>query len=738
MSIDALYRLLSESSYQPLNQQALARKLKISPGRRAEFASQLEEEEARGGIVAIRNGLYVLPQTVGLLAGQFTGNERGFGFLRPDNFDGPDVFISPSDTSTAMHGDHVLVRLDKAGQRGGSGGRGRSGKSGRGGQDKLSGKVIRVLRRARTQIVGTLAKTSYFHYVVPDDTRINHDIYVPDPNPPIPLGHKVVVRLLAWESPHVNPEGEIIEVLGPPEQAGVDILAIIRKCELREAFPPAVEAEAHAIAMAIPEEEIAKREDFRQRFVFTIDPDDAKDFDDALCCQTLPNGDLEVAIHIADVSHYVRPGSALDEEAQQRGNSTYLVDRVIPMLPEKLSNGICSLKPNEDRLVKTVVARLSPDGQVKRTRFVPGIIHSKKRLTYRQAMGYIAKSSSTSIGQEVQRLHKLAQVLRRRRFEQGALDMDFPEIKVRLDETGKPIKIEKNENDESHQLIEEFMLLANEVVAKHLKNKNIPALYRVHEDPDADRLEEYRQLVRELGFKVGDLTKRGEIQKLLNLASGTPEEPTVKVNLLKSLKRATYSPSPDGHYGLSKVNYTHFTSPIRRYADLVVHRALFTSGQRRESPAAGKLGHLAVHITRTEKNSSEAEMESQKLKKLEYFSQFVDEGKAMFTAQILEIRAFGLLVELPDYQLQGAVRMSELQGDVFVFQSRSQKVVGRKTGVVLGPGMAIRVGVRSVDYLKKQVNFFLPKVRKAKAGAGSKESHRRKEKNQGGRNKKRR
>ncbi len=715
MSIDALYRLLSAADYQPLNQQTLARQLKIPPGRRGEFARQLEEEEARGGIVSIRNGLYVLPQTVGLLAGHYTGNERGFGFLRPDNFDGPDVYIGASDTSTAMHGDQVLIRLDKPGQqRGRRGPRGRRKPTGRAGEEKLSGKVIRVLRRARTQIVGTLQKTSHFHYVVPDDTRMPQDIYVPDPEPPVPVGHKVVVRLLEWDSPHVNPEGEITEVLGPPNQAGVDILAIIRKCELREGFPEAVEAEARAIPTAIPEEEIAKREDFRSRYVFTIDPDDAKDFDDALCCRVLPNGDYEVAIHIADVSHYVKPGSALDKEAELRGNSTYLVDRVIPMLPEKLSNGICSLKPNEDRLVKTVVVRLSPEGKVKRSRFVQGIIHSKKRLTYRQAMGFIAKSSRTTIGREVQRLHKLAQKLRRRRFENGSLDLDFPEIKVRLDESGRPIKIEKNENDESHQLIEEFMLLANEVVAKHLKNKSIPAIYRVHEDPDAERLEDFRQTVKALGITVGDLSQRGEIQKLIKRVKGTPEEPAVKVNLLKSLKRALYSPSPDGHFGLAKVNYTHFTSPIRRYADLIVHRAVFTSGKKRESPSAGNLGHLAVHITRTEKNSSEAEMESQKLKKLEYFARFMDDRKALFTAQVLEIRPFGLLVELPDYQLQGAVRMSDLQGDIYVLQPRNQKVVGRKSGASLGPGMAVRVGVSHVDFLKKQVNFFLPKIRKTK------------------------
>ncbi|MEM1058298.1 MAG: ribonuclease R [Verrucomicrobiota bacterium] len=708
MFIDALYRMLSAPDYQPLNQQALARKLKIPPGRRAEFTLRLEEEVARGGIVSIRNGLYVLPQTVGLLAGTFTGNERGFAFLRPDSFDGPDVYIAAGDTSTAMHGDHVLLRLDKPGQNR----RRRVGRRGADGEEKLSGKVIRVLKRARTQIVGILQKTSYFHYVVPDDTRIPQDIYVPDPEPPIPIGHKVVARLRDWDSPHVNPEGEIVEVLGPPDQTGVDILAIIRKCELREAFPEPVLAEARRIPTAIPEEEIARREDFRSRFVFTIDPDDAKDFDDALCCRVLPNGDYEVCVHIADVSHYVKPGTAMEAEAVVRGNSTYLVDRVIPMLPEKLSNGICSLRPHEDRLVKTAVLRLSPDGQVKRARFVSGVIHSKKRLTYKQAMGYIAKSSRTPIGREVQRLHKIAQKLRARRFAQGALDLDFPEIKVRLDEAGRPVKIEKMENDESHQLIEEFMLLANEQVARHLKNQSIPAMYRVHEDPDPDRLEEYRQQAKALGFSVGDLTKRGEIQKLLKRAAGTPEEPTIKVNLLKSMKRAVYSPSPDGHYGLAKANYTHFTSPIRRYADLLVHRALFTSGKRRESPAAGQLGHLAVQLTRTEKNSSEAEMESQKLKKLEYFGRYVDDGRAHFRAQILEIRAFGLLVELPDYQLQGAIRMSDLQGDVYFFQSRHQKVVGRKTGAALGPGMSVRVGVRSVDFIKKQVNFFLPKPRK--------------------------
>ncbi len=703
--IDSLYQAISDDNYQPLNRESLARKLKVAPRELANFTKLLEEEVAEGKLISIRNGLYVLPIRVGLVAGKLQMNERGFGFLIADNYDGADIYIAREDTSNAFHGDRVLVRLNEAP---------RSRR--RGEEARVSGQVIKVLRRARTQLVGTLQQTKLFYYVVPDDSRIIHDVYVPKPKLTVPLGHKVVVKLSDWPSRNVNPEGVVTEVLGPPDAPGVDIISIMRKYELPTDFPEEVLAAARAIPTAIPKEEIARREDFRKHFVFTIDPDDAKDFDDALSYIEHRNGDLEVFVHIADVSHFAPPGSALDREASRRGNSVYLVDRVIPMLPEKLSNGICSLQPNVDRLVKTVVVRLSRDGRILNYRFAQGVIHSRQRLTYAQAYKLILKPTDSIIGRYIQKLHTTAQVLRKKRFANGSLELDFPEVKVRLDGEGRPVKLEKIENDESHQLIEEYMLLANEVVAKHLKDTQRPSIYRVHEQPEQSRLEELRVQLKFMGIQVGNLSQRGEIQKMLRKVKGTTNESVVKINLLKSLMRARYDHRPTGHFGLSKVNYTHFTSPIRRYADLMVHRGVFAKTPKDYGYDISRLAQIAVTISQTERNAAEAEQESVKQKKLQFFLLQTKASKAPeFKAMIVEVKSMGLLVELPEFQVQGLVRISDIPGDVYIWDGNRQEIAGRSNHEVFRAGQVITVKVVTVDLLKRQINFTtLPRYTKIK------------------------
>ncbi|HEY8966914.1 MAG TPA: VacB/RNase II family 3'-5' exoribonuclease, partial [Candidatus Methylacidiphilales bacterium] len=570
---DTLHALLASDRYQPVDAAGLAKKLKVKDADRPAFLSFLADEEREGRVVAAKHGKYALPERLGLLAGRIAVNERGFGFVIPDDPDHADVRIGGGNLGTAMHNDRVLIRLHAPGGRGFGKDRGRRR------EEKPEGEVTRVLKRARTQIVGTLERSRAAWYVRPDDARILHDVCVPPPfdgGKPVPAGFKVVAKLKEWTSPHVSPEGEVTEVLGPAGKEGVDILSIIRKHELPGEFPAAALAEADRIPDAVRPADLEGREDFRGDFVLTIDPDDAKDFDDALSYKVLPGGDLEVAIHIADVSHYVRPGGALDAEARLRGNSVYLVDRVIPMLPEKLSNGLCSLRPDVDRLVKTVVVRLGKGGRVGAVRFASGVIHSRKRLTYQEAYRLI-QNPVGPLGKHLSILGDMAMALRRARFAQGALNLDFPEVKVRLDAHGKPTAIEKIENDASHQLIEEYMLLANEAVARKLTHEGRPAVHRVHETPDPERLRELRVQLVSLGIPVGDLTQRGEIGKLLDRSTGTPEEAVVKTNLLRSLKRAVYSEKPLGHFGLAKKHYAHFTSPIRRYSDLLVHRALISA-----------------------------------------------------------------------------------------------------------------------------------------------------------------
>ncbi len=685
--------LLGESNYQPVDEKALARRLRVPLEESEAFRTFLVEEEKSGRIMQVRQSLYVLPKRLGFCVGRLQMNERGFGFLVSIDPAEPDFYIAGEDTATAFHGDLVLARLKE--QRGG-----------RQRDSRLRGEVVKVLQRKRRQLVGTLRKSALFYYVLPDETKIPHDVSVPAPEDLAQVGQKVVVELKDWPDRRKAPEGVITEVLGAPDAPGVDLVSIIRKHDLPTSFPENVEQEAADISAAIPESEIAQREDFRPIFTMTIDPDDAKDFDDALSYQILPNGDFEIFIHIADVSHYVPTGSALDVEARSRGNSVYLVDRVIPMLPEKLSNGICSLMPNVDRLVKTAIVVLDRRGEIKSFRFAAGIIHSAKRFTYKEAFAQLKKPATTPIGEHVHALNDMAQVLRKRRFEKGALDLDFPEVKVRVNEFGVPTHLEKTENDISHQLIEEFMLLANEVVALELKRRNRPGLYRIHETPDPDRLQEFRAQAKSMGFVCGDLTQRGEIQKLLTRIRGQAGESVVKIGLLKSLKRAMYSPKPLGHYGLSKQNYTHFTSPIRRYSDLVVHRVLFTTGPATGDSSYDGLSRLALHLSNTERSASEAEQESVKLKKLEYFDRQAHATKrTSFQALIQEVRASGIMVQLPEFVIQGMVPMSGLQGDLFVFNPQRLELQGQRTRVILRAGQTLQVEVARVDLARHQVDF---------------------------------
>ena len=697
---EGIVPLLADPNYQPVDEKALARRLRVPAEEAAAFTAFLAEEEKAGRIMQVRHSLYVLPKRLGFCVGRLQMNERGFGFLVPLDPAEPDFYIASEDTGTAFHGDLVLARLKE--QRGG-----------RQRDSRLRGEVVKVLQRKRRQLVGTLRKTPMFYYVLPDETRIPHDISVPPPTDPAQLGQKVVVELKEWPDRRKPPEGIITEVLGAPDAPGVDLISIIRKHDLPTSFPEKVEQEAAGIAAQIPEAEIARREDFRQIFTLTIDPDDAKDFDDALSYRILPNGDFEIFVHIADVSHYVPTGSALDVEARLRGNSIYLVDRVIPMLPEKLSNGICSLQPQVDRLVKTAIVTLDRRGETKAFRFAAGIIHSAKRFTYKEAFAQLRKPAATPLARQLHDLNDMAQVLRKRRFAKGALDLDFPEVKVRVDDLGIPTHLEKTENDISHQLIEEFMLLANEVVALELKRRNRPGLYRIHENPDPDRLEEFRAQAKSMGFPCGDLTQRGEIQKLLNRVHGQAGESVVKIGLLKSLKRAMYSPKPLGHYGLAKLNYTHFTSPIRRYSDLVVHRVLF--GQDRDNAAGAEFNYdgmsrLALHLSNTERTAAEAEQESVKLKKLEYFDRQAHATKrTSFQALIQEVRSSGLLVQLPEFVIQGMVPLSGLQGDLFVFNPQRLELQGQRTKITLRAGLSLQVEVAKVDLARHQVDFQVTK-----------------------------
>jgi ribonuclease R len=695
--------LLRAPKYRPLDKKELARALGFKSETRSDLKLALRELEHSGEIARIRKNRYILPGEADLVTGKLQIHQAGFGFLTREASDEGDIFIPAENTGTAMNGDRVVARITRDVEYARA----------RGNSNRPEGRVIRILERAHDTIVGTLQQTRNFFYVVPDDPRLVHDVYVHPraipsaPRPPQP-NDKVVVRLEPWESRHVNPEGEIIELLGRASDPGVDMLSIIRKNNLPLQFPPEVLAEAEKISDAVDPTRYPEREDLRRKFIVTIDPDDARDFDDAINVEKLSGGEWELGVHIADVSAYVILGSALDREALQRGNSVYLVDRVIPMLPERLSNGVCSLNPNVVRLTHSVFIRFAKNGAPRSARFARTMIQSARRLTYKEAYSILQSPPHDELAERLHTAWDLAALLRRKRFAHGSLDLDFPEVKVVVDkQTGRPLRLERIENDESHQLIEEFMLAANEAVAAELKNRLTPTIYRVHENPDPDKLAEYRELVISYGFKAGDLTNRRELQRLLESFSGKPEEQALKIGLLKSLKRARYAIQPLGHFGLSKNNYTHFTSPIRRYADLVVHRALSErEGKRAARRGAGELAGIAEHISTTERVAAEAENESVKLKKLEFLElQLSEKNPQVFRAVVIEVRNYGLLIELPDVLLTGLIHISSLQDDFYVFDEPRRRLIGRQSRRVLAVGDILKVVVARIDLFKRQADF---------------------------------
>jgi ribonuclease R len=716
---EQILALLGRKDYRPLDKMEIARRLGLK--RSARIAGLLRELERAGQIARIRKNRYVLPAAADLVAGKLSIHQAGYGFLTPETPGAPDIFIAAENTGTAMHGDRVVARIsrDAPYRRAGS---------------LREGRVIRILERARDTIVGTLQHSRNFYYVVPDDPRIVQNIYVrPDRDRAAAAGDKVVVRLEAWESRHINPEGQIIEVLGPASAPGVDTLSIIRRYDLPTDFPREVLKEADAIPQEIDAQQLEGREDLRQQFIVTIDPDDARDFDDAIHVEKIRSG-WQLGVHIADVAAYVTPHSALDREARRRGNSVYLPDRVIPMLPERLSNGVCSLNPGVDRLTHSVFIHFDARGVARSAHFVRSVIRSAHRLTYKQAYAILKAPPRDELGKRLHIAWELAALLRRRRFEHGALDLDFPEVKVWVDRNGYPVKLERVENDESHQLIEEFMLAANEAVARELKRRAIPTIYRVHENPDPEKLAEYREFVLSFNYRVGDLTHRAELQGLLAAIRGKPEEQALKVALLKSLKRARYDSQPLGHYGLAKANYLHFTSPIRRYADLVVHRALARDSdalglprahgritQRRSRsnapyhPDMAELTSLCKHISATERTAADAEIESIQLKKLQFFQRQLDQrNPQIFRATIVDVRNYGLMVELPEALITGLVHVSFLTDDFYLFEPARRQLIGRRSRKRFRVGDEVSVFVARVDPFKRQVDFAIPTASEAR------------------------
>ena len=696
---------------EPLQAAGIARALRMNRDDLPLLDQTLSALEREGRIVRVRRDHYILPESADLFTGKLQIHAGGSGHVLADQEGGKDLFVSADNLGTALNGDRVVARLIHQPRF-----HGRPRRDGR-----KEGRIIRVVERAGTPVVGTLRKTNNFYHVVADDPRFPRTLYVPSPEG-AKLGEKVVARLDRWENSQENPEGRIVEVLGDANAPGVDMLSVIHKHGLPREFPAPVSIEAEKFGGAITPRDLEGREDLRDHSIITIDPDTARDFDDAIEVQPTDYG-WDVAVHIADVSHYVKPGTDLDKEARKRGNSVYLADRVIPMLPENLSNGLCSLRPDEDRLAFSVFAEINRDGSVRKVRFGRSVIRSSARLTYRQALAMLESKPTDEVSRRVHAAWDCSSVLRKRRFAAGALDLEMPEVKVWLDDEGHPVKLELVENDISHQLIEELMLLANEQVARHLKRKRQPNIYRIHENPEPDKLDEYRELAASYGVKAGDLSNRAELQKLLDGLKGKPYAGALKIGLLKSLKRARYSPDPIGHFGLSKADYSHFTSPIRRYADLLTHRALGRDlDPKQQGPSSGDLATVSEHLSTTERTAADAEKESVRLKKLEYFGKLAEAAThggiaPSFDAKVIEARNYGLLVELPEAMMTGLVPVSSMDDDFYIFDATRSRLIGKHSRKILKAGDELRVQVARVDPFKQQIDFKIAKEsRSTKAG----------------------
>ena len=745
-----LLKLLGAKDYVPMRRMEIISVLKFDQDATKEAHTHLDKMLEQGEIARLKKDRLCIPEDADLVSGRLIFRQSGSAILIPDSDPGGDGYpIKSEDTGVSMHGDTVLARKVED-QRRPFRGKGRQQRPEYKPDEKPNVRVIRILKRARITIPGTLEQAKHASYVIPDDPRIIHDILVPDPKnsglKPIPkVGDKVVVKMLEWKQRHLNPEGEIMEVLGRTHEPDAEFKAILYKYDLNPRFPSAVEQQTKDIPDVVRSEDIGNRQDCRDLFTFTIDPDDAKDFDDALSLELLEDGKTRVGVHIADVSAYVKPGSPLDREAQERGNSTYLVGTVIPMLPHALSNGLCSLVEAEDRLTKTCFITFNDSADISEVKFANTVINSNKRLTYKQAYAFMQqddlaeirntplppKHQTGSTGRSLDKvtdeematlkkyigkLWQIAKQLRERRFRKGSLDLDMTSVKIYVDEEGYADRIEKEFNDESHQLIEEFMLSANEQVARTMKKQDFPCIYRVHDEPEEEKLKELRETMQSFGVQCGNLQKPREMTLLLKKLKEHPQGYTLKVHVLRSLKQAQYRASADGHYGLSKPDYTHFTSPIRRYSDLIVHRILdgYLCKTRADSALGepeirykqGKLESLGDHISVTERNSVDAERESVKTKLLEFYDRELQkEQKQHFKAIITDVKNHGLFVELTDTLAFGMVHISTLDDDFYHPNPEGTALIGRRKKRTYALGQYIMVQVERVDRFKRQIDF---------------------------------
>ncbi|SDW46921.1 RNAse R [Marininema mesophilum] len=704
-----IIQLMLQETYRPMTLKELQTAFGADiPGEQEAFERVLTALEEEGRVVRTRAERFGLPERLNMVRGRLQGNAKGFGFVIPDAqmpFE-TDLFIHGNEMNGAMDGDIVLARIQ--GQEEGR---------------RPEGEIVRILKRGRIQVVGTYTDSKHFGFVVPDDKRLSSDIFIPKSGRnDASHGDKVVVKLMAYPEGSKSAVGDIVEVLGHRDDPGVDILAIIRKHQLPEAFPADVIVEAESVPETISEEEIhsQNRRDLRDRVMVTIDGADAKDLDDAVSVEQLDNGHILLGVHIADVSYYVKEGSALDQEAYARGNSVYLVDRVIPMLPQRLSNGICSLNPQVDRLTMTCDMEIDGEGMVVQHDIYPSVIRTNERMTYDAVKRILVDKDEELIERykplvsHFEKMAELAEILRKKRFNRGAIDFDFPEAKIKLDEEGKPVAIVQRPRTVSEMLIEEFMLAANETVAEHFNKLKIPFMYRIHEHPDPEKLQAFFEFITIFGHTAkgsAQKVKPQVLQKILKRVEGKPEEKVISKVMLRSMQQAKYSAECLGHFGLAATYYSHFTSPIRRYPDLIIHRIMREvfeyNGKnlpdKRKAKLTTWLPEAGQHTSDRERVAVDAERDTDDLKKAEFMADKVGD---VFEGTISSVTSFGMFVELEN-TVEGLIHVSTMNDDYYNYDDVTLRMTGERTGKVYNIGDKAMIRVTGVNMEEHKVDFEL-------------------------------
>lgn len=695
-----ILNFMRDTGYAPMTSEELMDALAgtCSPNK---FWQELLALEQNGEIIKTRFDTYGLPEKMGLVAGRFQLTSKGFGFVIPDNKgDRPDVFIPPRALNGAMNNDRVLARIDND----------THGK-------KPEGEILRIIVHANNKVVGVFHQSGEFAFVTPDDKRIGQDVYVMKRHfNNAKDGQKVVVEITEWPQNNRKAEGKVTEVLGNLGDVGLEILSIIKQNDLPLTFPEEVLDASYKVPKTIKKSELNGRRDLRDRSVVTVDGEDAKDLDDAVYVEKLNSDEYLLGVYIADVSYYVTENSVLDREARARGTSVYLVDRVLPMLPERLSNGICSLNAGEDRLSMACEMHINGEGKVLNYEIFPAVINVRHRLSYNIVRAMLAGDAELcakykDILPMVGKMDELREILHKKRAKRGAVDFDLPEQKVILDEKLHPIEIVQRIHGNAESIIEEFMLAANETVAQHMFNQHWPFIYRVHDIPAEEKMQDFAKLLANFNikFKVHEETKPKDIQQAVEAIAGTPEERLITTVALRSMKQAVYQTENIGHFGLEAKYYTHFTSPIRRYPDLIVHRLLHRWLQAPKLPAneveplGDKLDMIAEHSSIRERAAADAERATVELKKCEYMADHIGEE---FDGTISGVTAFGMFVELEN-GVEGLVHISSLMDDYYDYYEERYALVGTHSGNVYRLGDKVRIEVLQVNISDVSIDFIM-------------------------------